>query len=329
VRQRAVRTGERPRRTLRFIANLHCSRVSRQLICDFCGQVAISRKKNCTPRAKRTHGRTHGIHRGSMAHEIFSSTPFENIESQPSVDPNETSAPDTPLATRTPSTPSTSNSNANSNQPIQSASNANTTNPGSDTEEDEEGRSNNAEEDAGANAVQPVSTQPIANVAAVASMSSIHPSRTGGKQPIRTGGKQPARVGGKQPARANTVSGKRPYQMGGKHVNRPTARKQISTNNPRGRRMEQIENNRKKRKKETALMEIRKWQRSTENIINKAPFKRVVDEILKELEKTMNICLRMNQEARMALLEASEVFLVHSFEDANLCAPFMPSGSQS
>lgn len=86
--------------------------------------------------------------------------------------------------------------------------------------------------------------------------------------------------------------------------------------------MEQIENNRKKRKKETALMEIRKWQRSTENIINKAPFKRIVNEILTEIEKTMNppICLRMNLEARMALLEASEVFLVRSFEDANLCA---------
>ena len=70
-----------------------------------------------------------------------------------------------------------------------------------------------------------------------------------------------------------------------------------------------------------ALREIRKYQRSTDLLIRKLPFARLV----REITQTYNSApsegeKRWQAEALMALQEACEYYLVHLFEDSNLCA---------
>ncbi|RWS30499.1 histone H3.3-like protein [Leptotrombidium deliense] len=65
-----------------------------------------------------------------------------------------------------------------------------------------------------------------------------------------------------------------------------------------------------------ALREIRQYQKSTETLIRKLPFQRVV----KEIAQNFFANLRFQSAAVGALQEASEAFLVSMFEDANLCA---------
>ncbi|KZT20366.1 histone-fold-containing protein [Neolentinus lepideus HHB14362 ss-1] len=73
-----------------------------------------------------------------------------------------------------------------------------------------------------------------------------------------------------------------------------------------------------------ALREIRKYQRSTDLLLRKLPFSRVVREIAIDMTTDMNTYsdagLRWQSSAILALQEATEAFLVHLFEDANLCA---------
>ncbi|KZT12479.1 histone-fold-containing protein, partial [Laetiporus sulphureus 93-53] len=73
-----------------------------------------------------------------------------------------------------------------------------------------------------------------------------------------------------------------------------------------------------------ALREIRKYQKSTELLIRKLPFARVVREIaLDMITDTVDYGhsgLRWQSSAILALQEATEAYLVHLFEDANLCA---------
>ena len=65
-----------------------------------------------------------------------------------------------------------------------------------------------------------------------------------------------------------------------------------------------------------ALREIRKYQKSTELLIRKLPFQRLV----REIAQVRRPDLRFQSAAVMALQEASEAYLVQLFEDANLCA---------
>ena len=65
-----------------------------------------------------------------------------------------------------------------------------------------------------------------------------------------------------------------------------------------------------------ALREIRKFQKSTELLIRKLPFQRLVREIATEYKSD----LRFQSQAVLALQEASEAYLVGLFEDTNLCA---------
>jgi histone H3 len=65
-----------------------------------------------------------------------------------------------------------------------------------------------------------------------------------------------------------------------------------------------------------ALREIRRYQKSTELLIRKLPFQRLVREIAQE-HKTD---LRFQSTAVAALQEAAEAYLVSLFEDVNLCA---------
>uniref|UniRef100_A0A8C9PJK8 Histone H3 n=1 Tax=Spermophilus dauricus TaxID=99837 RepID=A0A8C9PJK8_SPEDA len=70
-----------------------------------------------------------------------------------------------------------------------------------------------------------------------------------------------------------------------------------------------------------ALCEIRRYQKSryqksTELLIRKLPFQRLVREIAQDFKTD----LRFQSSAVMALQEACEAYLVGLFEDTNLCA---------
>jgi len=65
-----------------------------------------------------------------------------------------------------------------------------------------------------------------------------------------------------------------------------------------------------------ALREIRKYQKSTELLIRKLPFQRLVRETAQDFKSD----LRFQGTAVLALQEASEAYLVSLFEDTNLCA---------
>ena len=65
-----------------------------------------------------------------------------------------------------------------------------------------------------------------------------------------------------------------------------------------------------------AIREIRRYQKSTELLIRKLRFQRLVCVIANDFKTN----LRFQSSAEMALQEASEAYLVGLFEDTNLCA---------
>jgi histone H3 len=73
---------------------------------------------------------------------------------------------------------------------------------------------------------------------------------------------------------------------------------------------------RKYRPGQVALREIRKFQRSTDVVIPKLPFQRLVREIAQQYRAD----LRFQSAAIGAIQEAAEAYLVGLMEDANLCA---------
>ena len=72
-----------------------------------------------------------------------------------------------------------------------------------------------------------------------------------------------------------------------------------------------------------ALKQIRQYQKSTELLIRKLPFQRLVREIAGDSKVILSpLCgkIRFQSAAVMALQEAAEAYLVGLFEDTNLCA---------
>ena len=65
-----------------------------------------------------------------------------------------------------------------------------------------------------------------------------------------------------------------------------------------------------------ALREIRRYQKSTELLIRKMPFQRLVREVAQDFKSD----LRFQSNAVLALQEAAEMYLVRLFENTNLCA---------
>ena len=89
----------------------------------------------------------------------------------------------------------------------------------------------------------------------------------------------------------------------------------------RARQEEQVHRKYKYRPGTRSLMEIRKYQKSTELLIRKAPFARVVREICMD----SSVCswgaeIRWQANALIALQEASEAYLVNLLSNANLAA---------
>ena len=89
-----------------------------------------------------------------------------------------------------------------------------------------------------------------------------------------------------------------------------------------GQRQEQEQEQPKRRRRfhpgTVALREIRKYQKSTQFLIRKLPFQRLVREIMADF--STNTALRITGTALEALQDATEAYLVGVFEDTNLCA---------
>ena len=66
------------------------------------------------------------------------------------------------------------------------------------------------------------------------------------------------------------------------------------------------------------MTNVLRYQKSTELLIRKLPFQRLVREIAQDFKTD----LRFQSSAVMALQEASEAYLVGLFEDTNLCVSF-------
>lgn len=64
-----------------------------------------------------------------------------------------------------------------------------------------------------------------------------------------------------------------------------------------------------------ALREVRKYQNSTSMLIQRAPFRRLVREIVTTFKDT----IRMSSSALEAIQEATESYVVNVLGDANLC----------
>ena len=77
-----------------------------------------------------------------------------------------------------------------------------------------------------------------------------------------------------------------------------------------------VKKNKRFRPGTKALREIRQYQKSTELLIRKLPFQRLV----REVAWGFNTNLRFQSHAICALQEASEAYLTSLFEDTNLCA---------
>ncbi|KAI5455664.1 histone H3-like centromeric protein cse-4 [Mariannaea sp. PMI_226] len=68
-----------------------------------------------------------------------------------------------------------------------------------------------------------------------------------------------------------------------------------------------------------ALQEIRRYQKSTDMLLLKMPFSRIVRELALQF-RPRGESMQWQTQAIQALQEAAEAFLVHLFEDVNLCA---------
>ena len=108
----------------------------------------------------------------------------------------------------------------------------------------------------------------------------------------------------KQTARKNTGA-KAPR----KHIANKAARKSAPANSG-------LKKPHRFRPGTVALREIRKYQKSTELLLRKLPFQRLVREIAQEFKTD----LRFQSSAVLALQEAAEAYMVGLFEDTNLCA---------
>merc|ERR1719470_5622 len=100
----------------------------------------------------------------------------------------------------------------------------------------------------------------------------------------------------------------------------PPAKKKtlpIPSKQPRRSQAPETPGKRKFRPGTRALMEIRKFQKSTNLLIPKLPFSRVIRGVC---SKICAADLRFQSAAIMALQEAAEAYLVTLFEDTLLCA---------
>ena len=119
------------------------------------------------------------------------------------------------------------------------------------------------------------------------------------------GGRGAGRAIVKQVRRSTQHGGKAPRQQ---IPTKPARKSQPSTGG--------VKRPRRYRPGTVALREIRRYQKSTELLIRKLPFARLVREIAQDFK----VNLRFQASALMALQEASEAYLVRWFEDLQILA---------
>ncbi|KXS17207.1 histone-fold-containing protein [Gonapodya prolifera JEL478] len=107
-------------------------------------------------------------------------------------------------------------------------------------------------------------------------------------------------------------------------VRRPPSAKKLSSKRGPGQQPEKPSRKHRFRPGTVALKEIRRYQKTTDLLIRKLPFARLVREITQNYINSHfarpGIGMRWQSNAILALQEAAEAYLVHLFEDANLCA---------
>ena len=101
---------------------------------------------------------------------------------------------------------------------------------------------------------------------------------------------------------------------GGKAPRKQLATKAARKASPAGGVKTNVKKPHRYRPGTVALREIRRYQKSTELLIRKLPFQRLVREIAQDWD------IRFQSTALLALQEASEAYIVRLFEDTNLCA---------
>jgi histone H3 len=112
-------------------------------------------------------------------------------------------------------------------------------------------------------------------------------------------------------------SGANPVAAAGAVVGR-SRRSSVGASASRGRPKEApVRKKRRMRPGEKALKEIRAYQTSTDLLIRRLPFARLVREIQQEMSRTT---YSWQGSAILALQEAAEAHLVGLFDDSNLCA---------
>ncbi|XP_015177684.1 PREDICTED: histone H3.3-like [Polistes dominula] len=111
----------------------------------------------------------------------------------------------------------------------------------------------------------------------------------------------------KQNATKKIIGGKAPR----KELNMRAVRKVATT-----RVVSDVKKPHRYRPGTVALREIRRYQKTTELLIRKLPFQRLVREIAQDCHADV----RFQKSALFAIQESCEAFLVRLFEDANLCA---------
>ena len=112
------------------------------------------------------------------------------------------------------------------------------------------------------------------------------------------------------------AQGKPAGKLSRKAVVRKLAKTQAARKSGIGRFNGVVKKPKRYRPGTVALRDIRRYQKSTELLIHKLPFQRLVREITQDL----NASLRFQTSAITALQEAAEAYLVNLFEDTNLCA---------
>ena len=135
---------------------------------------------------------------------------------------------------------------------------------------------------------------------------------TGGKaQRQSTGGKAPRKQATpQQKGRKTPGSGSIRYVPKEREISEARAAGYLYPDDPKKRRKNHL------RPGHLVLNEIRHYQKRVNLLIRKLPFQRLV----RELAQKFNMDLQFRSAAITALQEASKAYLVHLFEDSNLCA---------
>lgn len=93
-------------------------------------------------------------------------------------------------------------------------------------------------------------------------------------------------------------------------------RKQLATKAARKKEKPPVKKPHRYKPGTVAIREIKKYQKSTELLLRKGPFARLVRQVAQDFKTD----LRFQSTAILALQSAAEAFLISIFEDANLCA---------